>query len=249
MTRSETTSIPTNPRTTRPVGYAFVDVSTPSEAERAINELNGKSILDRKVSVQLARKPEPASSSPTAENAEAGEGQQRRRSSTRGRGRGRGRGGRAARGGRNARKTNGEAEGEDTNGPTNVPGQAAPLTATTNEALTGEAGEDGITADAKKAGKAAPRKQRGPPEDGVPSKTKIMVANLPYDLREEKVQRQVLIACTTNANILPAARDLLRLLAHLRQDRSPSHSQVHGSQAAGSQRASQGPWLRLRHAL
>jgi len=31
------------------------------------------------------------------------------------------------------------------------------------------------------------RKQRGPPEDGVPSKTKVMVANLPYDLREEKV--------------------------------------------------------------
>lgn len=31
------------------------------------------------------------------------------------------------------------------------------------------------------------RKQRGPPEDGVASKTKVMVANLPYDLREEKV--------------------------------------------------------------
>jgi hypothetical protein len=30
------------------------------------------------------------------------------------------------------------------------------------------------------------RKLRGPPEDGVPSKTKVMVANLPYDLREEK---------------------------------------------------------------
>ena len=92
---SETTSIPTNPRTTRPVGYAFVDVSTPSEAERAISDLNGSTILDRKVSVQLARKPEPA-----GEEAEGGEGT-RRRSSTRGRGRGRargGRGGRAARG-------------------------------------------------------------------------------------------------------------------------------------------------------
>lgn len=31
------------------------------------------------------------------------------------------------------------------------------------------------------------RKQRGPPEDGVPSKTKVMVANLPYDLKEDKV--------------------------------------------------------------
>lgn len=91
---SETTSIPTNPRTTRPVGYAFVDVSAPSEAERAIQELNGKTILDRKVSVQLARKPEPAQ-----EGAEGQEGT-RRRSSTRGRGRGRARGGRAGRGGR-----------------------------------------------------------------------------------------------------------------------------------------------------
>ena len=76
-------------------------------------------------------------------------------------------------------------------GPTNVPGQAAPLTSTTNEALTGEPGEEGtMTVDAKKASKTnatKPRKQRGPPEDGVPSKTKIMVANLPYDLREEKV--------------------------------------------------------------
>jgi RNA recognition motif-containing protein len=31
-------------------------------------------------------------------------------------------------------------------------------------------------------------KQRGPPEDGIPSKTKVMVANLPYDLSEEKLK-------------------------------------------------------------
>ena len=72
-----------------------MDVSTPSEADRAINELNGKTILDRKVSVQLARKPEPA-----AEGAESGEKETKRRNSTRGRGRGRGRGARATRGGR-----------------------------------------------------------------------------------------------------------------------------------------------------
>ncbi|KAK3718207.1 hypothetical protein LTR37_005322 [Vermiconidia calcicola] len=185
----ETTSIPTNPRTTRPVGYAFVDVSTPSEAERAINELNGKTIMDRKVSVQLARKPEPAGTTEAA--GEGGEGQQRRRNSQRGRGRGRGRGGRAGRGGRGA-QTNGETA--DTNGtarttaPTNVPGQVAPLTSTTNEALTATEGEEGI--DVSKAGQSKakqPRKQRGPPEDGIPSKNKIMVANLPYDLREEKL--------------------------------------------------------------
>ena len=89
-------------------------------------------------------------------------------------------------------ETNGETAEPTTNGtgPTNVPGQVAPLTTTTNEALTADAGEEDTIADPAKAAKTKakqPRKQRGPPEDGVPSKTKIMVANLPYDLREEKV--------------------------------------------------------------
>ena len=91
-------SIPVNPRTSRPVGYAFVDLSAPSEAERAIAELNGQTILDRKVSIQLARKPETHAEGATS----GGEGNDnsRRRPSMRGRGRGRGRGGRAIRGGR-----------------------------------------------------------------------------------------------------------------------------------------------------
>jgi RNA recognition motif-containing protein len=96
---SESTSIPKNPRTDRPVGYAFVDLSTPSEAERAIAELSGKEILERKVSVQLARKPEPAGEKAegTASGGEAGGEGNRRRPSGRGRGRGRGRGGRGGR--------------------------------------------------------------------------------------------------------------------------------------------------------
>ncbi len=103
----ETTSIPTNPRTTRPVGYAFVDLSTSDEAQRAINELSGKEILERKVSVQLARKPETAAEKAEAaasggEGVSGGEGG-RRRNSGRGRGRGRSRGGRSGRGGRNVR--------------------------------------------------------------------------------------------------------------------------------------------------
>lgn len=92
---SEGVTIPKNPRTERSVGYAFVDLSTPTEAERAIAELSGKEILERKVSVQLARKPEANAEKPDA-NGE-GEGT-RRRQSTRGRGRGaRARGGRAGR--------------------------------------------------------------------------------------------------------------------------------------------------------
>lgn len=99
---SESVSIPKNPRTDRPVGYAFVDLSTPSEAERAIEELSGKEILERKVSVQLARKPEPAGEKTEGANGEGsgGEGSRRRAS---GRGRGRGRGGRGGRGTRGAR--------------------------------------------------------------------------------------------------------------------------------------------------
>ena len=77
-------------------------------------------------------------------------------------------------------------------GPTNVPGQALPLTETTNEALTGEKGAEGtMTLDPTKDSKPrVPRqpRQRGPPEDGIPSKNKVMVANLPYDLSEEKVR-------------------------------------------------------------
>ncbi|KAH0256310.1 RNA-binding domain-containing protein, partial [Aureobasidium melanogenum] len=80
---------------------------------------------------------------------------------------------------------------ESTDGPTNVPGQVLPLTETTNEALSAAPGDkDTMTVNPNKTGKTdalRPRKQRGPPEDGVPSKTKVMVANLPYDLREEKL--------------------------------------------------------------
>lgn len=132
--------------------------------------------------MQLARKPEPATTTPAAEG-EGAEGT-RRRNSTRGRGRaGRGRGGRGARPARGAK------EGED--GPTNVPGQVLPLTETTNEALSAEkSAEDTIAVDPSKTGKTnatRPRKQRGPPEDGVASKTKVMVANLPYEMREDKL--------------------------------------------------------------
>lgn len=190
-----------NPRTNRPVGYAFVDLATAHEAQDAIEKLSGKEILERKVSVQVARKPEPAEAKEGAvsggEGGSGGEG--RKRGSTRGRGRGRGRGGRLARGGRPrteavrlnhvnltlfaernntnriCHKQNGESEAAV---PTNVPGQAIPLT---------EAATELESAAKDKSRAPRPQKQRGPPEDGIPSKTKVMVANLPYDLNEEKV--------------------------------------------------------------
>lgn len=94
-----------NPRTNRPVGYAFVDLATAHEASAAIEELSGKEILQRKVSVQLARKPEPVDAQVDGavsggEGASGNEGRKRTGGRSRGRGRGRGRGGRMGRGGR-----------------------------------------------------------------------------------------------------------------------------------------------------
>jgi hypothetical protein len=54
------------------------------------------------------------------------------------------------------------------------------------------------------------RKQRGPPEDGVPSKTKVMVANLPYDLKEDRVRFTLPHICS---NLL-ASSDMLERLSH-----------------------------------
>ncbi|KAG9257342.1 uncharacterized protein F5Z01DRAFT_382020 [Emericellopsis atlantica] len=167
----ESVSIPKNPRTDRPVGYAFVDLSTPTEAERAIEELSGKEILERKVSVQLARKPEAAAEKAAeAPEAAGGEGT-RRRASGRGRGRGRnGRGGRSARAGEE--KKDETAEGAAAAGPTGVVATDAPPAATNEAAANAQQRQ---------------RRERGPPADGVPSKTKVMVANLPYDLTEEQL--------------------------------------------------------------
>ncbi|KAI1000208.1 hypothetical protein K3495_g7989 [Podosphaera aphanis] len=174
----ESISIPKNPRTDRPVGYAFVDLATPSEAERAITELSGKDILERKVSVQLARRPEPGSDKPTANGAEdTGAGAQagRRKPSGRGRGKGRARTGRAAR--QNQSSTN-ETGTEDSTA------KAEPQT---------DGNENQASTEPKKPKEKTPRPprerhERGPPADGIPSKTKIMVANLPYDLSEEKLK-------------------------------------------------------------
>ncbi|TGO19838.1 hypothetical protein BTUL_0002g00840 [Botrytis tulipae] len=201
----ESTSIPKNPRTERPVGYAFVDLSTPTEAERAISELSGKEILDRKVSVQLARKPETNDKTETA--ASGGEGQSggeggRRRQSGRGRGRARGRGGRR----NNASRT--EEGATETPATTEV----LPLTETTNQATT-------ESKEAKPQTTRPPRerRERGPPADGIPSKNKVMVANLPYDLHEDKLKELFAVYEPTSAKI--ALRPIPRFMVKKLQAR------------------------------
>jgi RNA recognition motif-containing protein len=197
-----------NPRTNRPVGYAFVDLATASEATAALENLSGKEILARKVSVQLARKPEPAEAKEGAasggEGASGNEGRKRTGGRGRGRGRARGRGGRTSRGRvckplaliasmtrLSLRHSNMIADwsaylqaqdGQEAN-EANA-SEAAPLTETTNE--TEPAAAEGALQGKPRAPR--PQKQRGPPEDGIPSKTKVMVANLPYDLTEDKVR-------------------------------------------------------------
>ncbi|KAM0252293.1 hypothetical protein ACHAP5_001279 [Fusarium lateritium] len=188
----ESVSIPKNPRTDRPVGYAFVDLSTPTEAERAIEELSGKEILERKVSVQLARKPEPAGEKSEGANGEgSGAEGSRRRASGRGRARGRGRGGRTARAGREGTE---KKEGETTEAAAATddaaPAAAAPATTEVQPLsdITNKINTDENTKTSKtQARPQRERRERGPPADGIPSKTKVMVANLPYDLTEDKL--------------------------------------------------------------
>jgi RNA recognition motif-containing protein len=194
----ESTSIPTNPRTGRAVGYAFVDLTTKEEADRAIEELSGKEVQERKVSVQLARKPgsygkgakketneDGATSAPEGEDhAQQGDHPKKGRGHFKSRGsRKSGRSGKRGPRGGETTETGEEA-------PTNVPGQVLPLVEATN--VTSEA--SGEAAPAAAAEGSAPnavkgkKKRRGPPENGIPSSTKIMVANLPYELSEEKLK-------------------------------------------------------------
>ncbi|KAK3170618.1 hypothetical protein OEA41_002699 [Lepraria neglecta] len=64
----ETALIPVNPHTSRPVGYGFVEVATSVDADRAISELSGKFLLERKISVQRARKAPSGRASPSTSN-------------------------------------------------------------------------------------------------------------------------------------------------------------------------------------
>lgn len=83
----EEVTIPVNPRTDRPVGYAVVNVTTSKAVKDAIKYLSGKTILERQVSAQLACAPE---GTPEAGSALDDEKPARKRNRGRGRGRGKG---------------------------------------------------------------------------------------------------------------------------------------------------------------
>ena len=64
--------------------------------------------------------------------------------------------------------------------------EVLPLAEITNQATGEKADKDSKARPAR----SEVRRERGPPADGIPSKNKVMVANLPYDLSEEKVCSQ-----------------------------------------------------------
>ncbi|KAL5604222.1 hypothetical protein BROUX41_002204 [Berkeleyomyces rouxiae] len=152
----QSVSIPKNPHTNKSVGYAFVDVATAEEAQRAITELDRKQILERKVSVQIARPPQ----EPNGDSTEP-----RRNANGRA-------GGRARR--RNPAKKDDK------------------LAATGDASEHAESGEvDGSGATESKPIKSRSPKRKnhkGPPENGVQSKVKVMVTNLPYNLTEDQLK-------------------------------------------------------------
>jgi hypothetical protein len=73
------------------------------------------------------------------------------------------------------------AQAEETANAGPATGEVLPLTETTNQTA--------ATTEKPARQPREPRqpRERGPPADGIPSKNKVMVANLPYDLSEEKV--------------------------------------------------------------
>ena len=56
MDSSKKVSIPINPHTGKSFGYGFVELSTTSEAQRAITELSGEKILGSKISIEVGGK-------------------------------------------------------------------------------------------------------------------------------------------------------------------------------------------------
>jgi hypothetical protein len=83
-----------------------------------------------------------------------------------------------------------------------------PLADVTNQAPTDSA------KDAKTQAPRVPRerRERGPPADGIPSKNKVMVANLPYDLSEEKVSVLVNLILDRSLHNCVVAQGTLRCL-------------------------------------
>ncbi len=92
----------------------------------------------------------------------------------------------------------GAAPAEDVAGASAPATQVEALKDVTNEATADREGKHGKAQPraAREPREPRERRERGPPADGIPSKTKVMVANLPYDLTEEQVcEPHTVLAC------------------------------------------------------
>jgi len=89
--------------------------------------------------------------------------------------------------------------------------EAQPLADITNKDMSDQAGKK------TQARPQRDRKERGPPADGIPSKTKVMVANLPYELTEDKVRIcRTQLAENTHTNKTYSSRTSLMLTSPFR---------------------------------
>ena len=83
----------------------------------------------------------------------------------------------------------------------------------TEEPKTEQTANDKETKPAKAAREPREKRERGPPADGVPSKTKVMVANLPYDLAEDKVRTYSMSERLFYSNVLHSLRNFSLLMS------------------------------------
>ncbi|KAK9372552.1 uncharacterized protein V1513DRAFT_433692 [Lipomyces chichibuensis] len=168
----------------RNTGFAFVDFKSPGDAAKVIEELNGKSITDRTVFIQLAKAPS------------------ERRESRRGARGGfrRGRGGRTGGARRRSPKSNelasegqgyGDTAAEETPKQVIAPAVAAVESTETPADLTPRSNDENAppaNSSGKRPQRRRPAHKRGPPKEGVPSTTTVFVANLSYSCTTEKLK-------------------------------------------------------------
>ncbi|KAK9244304.1 hypothetical protein V1506DRAFT_507638 [Lipomyces tetrasporus] len=170
----------------RNTGYAFVDFKSPEDAAKVIDELNGKSMADRAVFIQLAKPP-----SERRESRRIARGGLRR-----------GRGGRVGGTRRRSPKSNEpatEGHGEVDTTAEEAPKEGAPavenkvaVESPEQAANSTPASNDENAPPANSTGKRPQRRRpahkRGPPKEGIPSTTTVFVANLSYSCTTEKLK-------------------------------------------------------------
>jgi len=172
----------------RSQGFAFITFAEGTNMDAALERGNSSSLDGRELRTAKATSTGPYPSG-QADGEERGQRPERR-----------GRGGR-----RNGlpRRRNGpsdeEGSGAQEGSPVNVPGQAAPLAESSDEARNAANAVDSQRTD---RGPRTPRR-KGPPENGIESQTTIYVANIPYEFTDDDL-KELFAGCNPeSAHIVP----------------------------------------------